>query len=96
MHSDATAFDGLAKPIRFNEIYGVEPEGRIFGCVVMDCADDDHAIRIAGEHFVIWKATVKLYETPDINLSSVSSFDMWPDQMRLVKELRWRRKKVRQ
>jgi hypothetical protein len=73
--------------MRFYEIYGIEPDGRVFSCVDMDCADDDQAIRIAREYASDWKAMVRLYETPDLNLSSASSFDLWPGQMRLVKEI---------
>jgi hypothetical protein len=80
MHPDTKA----AKAMRFYEIHGVEPDDRVFACVVMDCAGDDHAIRIAGEYAAKWKSAVGLYETPDINLSSVDSFNLWPDQMRLA------------
>jgi hypothetical protein len=72
----------------FYEIYGVEEDGRIFGCVVMDCLHDEQATRIAGEYAADWKSKVRLYETPELNLGSTSSFDLWPDKMRLVAEVR--------
>jgi len=75
------------------EIHGIRKDGSTFGIVVTECQKspdheaDAEACSIAEHYAKLWRAEVKLYKTPHLNLGSVSSFDLWPDQMRLVKEI---------
>jgi hypothetical protein len=76
------------------EIYGIRDDGSTFGIVVTESEKspeseaDAEACSIAEHYAKLWRAEVKLYMTPHLNLGSVSSFDLWPDEMRLVKEIR--------
>ena len=75
------------------EIHGIREDGSIFGGVGFESKKspeyeaDAEAHSIAEHYAKLWRAEVKLYKTPHLNLGSVSPFDLWPDQMRLAKEI---------
>src|SRR5580693_5230591 len=48
------------------------------GIEVIECDTDNEARALAARYAGLWKSDVKLYRVPAINLSSASSFDVWP------------------
>ena len=61
--------------------------GEETGCggEVMEC--DNDAIRLAQGFSAKWRHCVKLYRVPFVNTSSASSFDLWPDEVKLVADI---------
>jgi hypothetical protein len=76
----------------FYEIYGYREDGSIFGGVGYDTETmpeyeaDAEAYDVLEHYARLWTqgTAVRLYRVPAINLSSVSSFDLWPDDMFLI------------
>jgi len=69
------------------EGYGLRRNGEVFTVEVMECEKEEEALQIARHYADLWRSPVRLYRTPGLNTSSVSSFNLWPDQMVFVGEV---------
>jgi len=63
------------------------PDESLGGGVTLEVSSDQEAIAIAAQYAQRWSARVQLYRTPALNMSSTSSFDRWPGQLKLISEL---------
>jgi len=72
------------------EVHGIREDGSIFGEVGFERNRRRDAWAIARYYFNLWTqaAEVRLYRTPEANLSSVSSFNLWPGRVQLVGRFR--------
>ena len=70
------------------EAHGERADGSSFTEEVMECGSDEEAMMLAGVYARRWRTAVAVYQVPAINLSSCSSFNLWPSEMRLVVRLR--------
>jgi hypothetical protein len=74
------------------EIHGIREDGTIFGEVGFERQGatqpeaDAAAYVVAEEYAAKWAQAgcLRLYRTPEPNMTSVSSFNLWPDEMQLV------------
>jgi hypothetical protein len=74
------------------EIHAIREDGSIFAIVAAESKKspeyeaDAEAYSISDEYAKRWTqaAEVRLYRTPHTNVSSVSSFDLWPGQVHLI------------
>jgi hypothetical protein len=77
------------------EVHGIREDGSTFGSVGFEndrspeYEADAEAYSIAEHYAKLWTqaASVKLYKTPHANMSSVSSFDLWPGKVALITEI---------
>jgi len=77
------------------EVHGIREDGSVFGIVCFErdgtqkYEADAEAYAVAEHYAELWSqaASVRLYGTPEVNASSVSSFNLWPDQVQLISEI---------
>ena|ERR1035437_3979851 len=77
------------------EIHGIREDGSTFGSVGFECEGkqqdeaDAEAYSLAEHYAKLWTqaACVRLYRTPEENHTSVSSFNLWPDDVLLITEI---------
>jgi hypothetical protein len=69
------------------EGYGVRPDGEIFTVETMECETDEDALYLAKRYSNMWRSTVRVWRTPEVNESGESSFNRWPNEMVFVGEV---------
>ena len=72
------------------EVHGIREDGSVFGFEVFEkniepeYEADAHAYAVAEEYAKLWNAEVRLYKTPELNLTGVDSSDLWPGKLALI------------
>ncbi len=77
------------------EAYGIRDDSSCFGVVGFEREADEQekadgqACAVAEYYAKLWKqaAAIRLYRLPQANMSSVSSFNLWPGQVLLIAEI---------
>jgi hypothetical protein len=72
---------------RFYEAEGYRADGTCFTLELLEASSDDEAKALAAHYAQKWQAPVKFYRVPAANTSSVSSHNLWPDDMVFIADI---------
>jgi hypothetical protein len=72
---------------RFYEAEGYRPDGTCFTVELLEASSDDEVKALAAHYAQKWRASLKLYRVPAANRSSVSSHNLWPDDMVFIADI---------